>query len=127
MKSKHLLPIIILFSLIMGGLAIINLLASQGSITIGKLKIPFLMTVNGMLLLMSVVNYLRLIKSDTNNPNAMVRSVMLGTLLKLMVFAGSALAYATQVKTPLGMMNLIIAMAFYMSFTWLEIKWVIRK
>jgi len=127
MKSKHLLPIIILFSLIMGGLAIINLLVSQGSITVGKLKIPFLMTVNGMLLLMSVVNYLRFIKSDSNNPNAMVRSVMLGTLLKLMVFAGSALAYATQVKTPLGMINLIIAMAFYMSFTWLEIKWVMRK
>jgi len=111
----------------MGGLAIINLLVSQGSITVGKLKIPFLMTVTGMLLLMSVVNYLRFIKSDSNNPNAMVRSVMLGTLLKLMVFAGSALAYATQVKTPLGMINLIIAMAFYMSFTWLEIKWVMRK
>jgi len=127
MKSKHLLPIIILFSLIMGGLAIINLLVSQESITVGKLKIPFLMTVNGMLLLMSVVNYLRFIKSDSNNPNAMVRSVMIGTLLKLMVFAGSALAYATQVKTPLGMINLIIAMVFYMIFTWLEIKWVIRK
>jgi heme/copper-type cytochrome/quinol oxidase subunit 3 len=127
MKSKQLLPIIILFSLIMGSLAIINLLASQGTIAIGRLKIPFLMTVNGMLLLMSVVNYVRFIKSDTNNPNAMVRSVMLGTLLKLMVFAGSALAYAKQVKTPLGMVNLLIAMAFYMIFTWLEIKWVIRK
>lgn len=105
----------------------VNLLISQGTITAGRLKVPFLMTVNGMLLLMSIVNYVRFIKSDATNPNAMVRSVMLGTLLKLMVFAGSALAYATQVKTPLGMMNLIIAMLFYMSFTWFEIKWVIRK
>ena len=127
MKSKQFLPIIILFSFIMGGLAMVNLLISQGTITAGRLKVPFLMTVNGMLLLMSIVNYVRFIKSDATNPNAMVRSVMLGTLLKLMVFAGSALAYATQVKTPLGMMNLIIAMLFYMSFTWLEIKWVIRK
>jgi hypothetical protein len=60
------------------------------------------MTVNGMLLFMSIVNYLRFIKSDTNHPNAMVRSVMMGTLLKLLVFAGSALVYATQVKTPGG-------------------------
>lgn len=127
MKLKPLLPIIILFSFIMGGLAIVNLLVNQGAITVGKLKVPFLMTVNVMLLLMSIVNYLRFIKSDATHPNAMVRSVMLGTLLKLMVFAGSALAYATQVKTPLGMMNLIIAMAFYISFTWLEMKWVIRK
>jgi hypothetical protein len=127
MKSKLFLPIIILFSFIMGGLAIVSLLITQGSIAAGRLKIPFLMTVNGMLLLMSIVNYLRFIKSDTKNPNAMVRSVMLGTLLKLMVFAGSALVYATQVKNPLGMINLIIAMVFYISFTWLELKWVIRK
>jgi hypothetical protein len=127
MKFKYFLPIIILFSFIMGGLAMIELFKIQEYRLLAKIKLPFLMTVNGMLLFMSIVNYLRFIKSDTNHPNAMVGSVMMGTLLKLLVFAGSALVYATQVKTPVGMVNLMIAMVFYMSYTWLEMKWVLRK
>ncbi|TRZ76739.1 MAG: hypothetical protein D4R94_04335 [Chitinophagaceae bacterium] len=111
----------------MGALAVLNLLINQGTIHATVFKIPFLMTVNGMLLFMSFFNYLRFIKSDKNNPNAMVRSVILGTLIKLMVFSSAALAYATQVKIPVGMVNLMAAMFFYIAYTWLEIKWAIRK
>ena len=60
---------------------------------------------------------------DATNPHAMVRSVMVGTLLKMLIFAGAALAYATQTKIPVGMSTLLVSMGLYLVYTWLEIRW----
>jgi len=90
-------------------------------------KINFILAVNMMLFAMVYLNYIRLQRVDKTNPNALIRSVMLGTLFKLIVFAGAALTYAKQAKESVGYPTLLASMALYMAYTWLEIKEAISK
>lgn len=83
----------------------------------------FIITVNGILFIIALINYKRISQVDVSNPNRMVRSVMTGTMLKFIVFGGAALWYATQKKAPIGIYNLLIAMALYLWYTWIEIGW----
>ena len=87
----------------------------------------FVMVVNAMLFSMALFNFKRISQVDVNNPNAMVRSVMTGTMLKFIVFGGAALWYATQKKAPIGTNNLFIAMGLYLVYTWIEIGWTKRR
>jgi len=91
------------------------------------IKINFVLTVNMMLFAMVYLNYLRLQRVDKNNPNALIRSVMLGTLFKLIVFAGAALTYVKQAKEPVGYPTLLASMSLYLAYTWLEIKEAVQK
>jgi hypothetical protein len=90
-------------------------------------KINFVLTVNMMLFAMVYLNYIRLQRVDKTNPNALIRSVILGTLFKLIVFAGAALTYVKQAKEPVGYSTLLTSMALYLAYTWLEIKEVVSK
>ena len=83
----------------------------------------FIMVVNSILFTMALFNFKRISQIDLNNPNAMVRSVMTGTMLKFIIFGGAALWYATQKKAPIGTNNLFIAMGLYLLYTWIEIGW----
>ena len=87
----------------------------------------FIIVVNCMLFIMALFNFKRISEVDLKNPNAMVRSVMMGTMLKFIVFGGAALWYATQKKAPIGTNNLFIAMGLYLIYTWIEIGWTKRK
>jgi hypothetical protein len=87
----------------------------------------FIIAVNGMLFSMALFNFKRVSQVDVKNPNAMVRSVMTGTMLKFIVFGGAALWYATQKKAPIGTNNLFIAMGLYLLYTWIEIGWTKSK
>ena len=111
-------------------LFIIVLVAGQTMLFNGfyvPVKINFILTVNMMLFAMVYLNYIRLQRVDTNNPNALIRSVILGTLFKLIVFAGAALTYVKQAKEPVGYPTLFASMALYLVYTWLEIKEVVSK
>ena len=119
MARKQISPILILFVLVNSILLFAN--ANWDTATIFKFK--FIMAVNTMLFAMSIFNFFRFKKMDSTNPHAMVRSVMVGTLLKMLLFAGAALAYATQKKAPVGMPTLVLSMALYLLYTWLEIRW----
>jgi hypothetical protein len=88
-----------------------------------SININFIIIVNGILFLIALINYRRLSQIDLSKPNTMVRSVMMGTMLKFIVFGGAALWYATQKKAPIGIYNLLIAMGLYLSYTWIEIGW----
>jgi predicted ABC-type exoprotein transport system permease subunit len=83
----------------------------------------FILVVNGILFVLALINYLRLSKLDKNNPNALVRSMMSGTMIKFIVFGGAALWYALQKKAPIGTYNLLIAMGLYLWYSWIEIGW----
>ncbi len=83
----------------------------------------FILVVNGILFVLALINYLRLSKLDRNNPNALVRSMMSGTMIKFIVFGGAALWYALQKKAPIGTYNLLIAMGLYLWYSWIEIGW----
>ncbi len=111
-------------------LFIIVLVAGQtilfNAITV-PVKINFILTVNMMLFAMVYLNYIRLQRVDKTNPNALIRSVILGTLFKLIVFAGAALTYVKQAKEPVGYPTLLTSMALYLVYTWLEIKEVVSK
>ncbi len=87
-----------------------------------RFKINFILVVNAMLLLMYFVNAIRIRQLDKTNPNALIRSVMVGTLLKMVVFVTAAMVYTTQVKAPVGMPTLMASMGLYLFYTWLEIK-----
>ena len=122
MFSKKILTILLIF-------VIVNITAFIGmfaNFEIG-LNYYFVIVVNTMLLIMSLLNYYRIQKMDPTNANAMVRSVMLGTLLKMGVFAVAALIYATQKKGPVGIPTLLVSMGIYLTYTWLEIKWATKK
>jgi hypothetical protein len=119
MTRKHIIPILFIFVLINAILLFGNVYFSESAF----LKFNFVMVVNLMLFGMSIFNFIRLKKMDANNPHAMVRSVMVGTLLKMLIFAGAALAYATQTKIPVGMSTLLVSMGLYLVYTWLEIRW----
>jgi hypothetical protein len=118
MKIKHLLPVLFVF-------VIVNaiLLSAHSLLAEQYVKYEFVMAVNLMLLMMSIFNFNRIRKVDMNNPRALVNSVMIGTILKMVVFAGAALFYATQKKAPVGMPTLLSSMCLYLVYTWLEIKW----
>jgi hypothetical protein len=117
MFQKKSQPILLLFFVV----NLFGFLVQKGWLDT-NLKINFLLVVNGMLLFMYFFNMIRISKLDKANPNAMVRSVMVGTLLKMVVFIGMALVYTTQVKQPVGMATLLASMGIYLLYTWLEIK-----
>jgi hypothetical protein len=91
------------------------------------IKVNFVLTVNMMLFAMAYLNYIRLKKVDETNPNAIIRSVMMGTLFKLIVFAGAALTYVKQAKEPVGYPTLLTSMVLYLVYTWLEIRLATQK
>jgi len=100
---------------------------AQNGVLSTSLKINFLLVVNAMLMLMYFINIIRIKQLDKTNPNAMVRSVMVGTLLKMVVFVSVAMAYTIQVKDRVGMPTLMTSMGLYLFYTWLEIKGELYK
>ena len=116
--QKKFLPVFALF------FAVLTLaLILQQMNRLVSINIDFIRIVNGILFLIALINYKRLSQVDLSKPNVMVRSVMMGTMLKFIVFGGAALWYATQKKAPIGIYNLLIAMGLYLSYTWIEIGW----
>ena len=119
---KKFLPVLALFMFINTiGLYSINFLPIEG------VKIPFVLVVNGMLFALSLLNFRRVQKMDIHKPNQMVQSVMLGTLIKMMVFAVAALVYSKQQKGPVGFITLLISMGLYLVYTYVEIQWTLKK
>lgn len=119
---KKFLPVLALFMFINAmGLYSINFLPIAG------VKLPFVLVVNGILFALSLLNYRRVQKMDIHKPNQMVQSVMIGTIVKMMVFAIAALVYAKQQKEPVGLITLLIAMGLYLMYTFLEIQWTLKK
>jgi len=119
---KKFLPVLALFMFINAvGLYSINFLPIEG------VKLPFVLVVNGMLFALSLLNFRRVQKMDIHKPNQMVQSVMLGTLIKMMVFAVAALVYSKQQKGPVGLITLLISMGLYLVYTYVEIQWTLKK
>lgn len=118
MLIKKMIPIFILFVFI-NSLCFIGM---ELDLAIG-VNYNFILVVNTMLLFMAIVSYYRIKNMDKNNANAMVRSVMMGTLLKMGVFAIAALVYAKTQNTKVSIPTLLIAMGLYLLYTWFEIKW----
>jgi uncharacterized membrane protein YidH (DUF202 family) len=119
---KKILPVLALFAFINAiGLFSINFFL------IKEVKIPFILVVNGMLFVLSLLNFRRVQQMDLNKPNQMVQSVMIGTLIKMMVFAVAALIYSKQQKGPVGYTTLLISMGLYLVYTYIEIRLTLKK
>jgi hypothetical protein len=122
MFDKKFLPVAALFMLMNAiGLYCIYYFPLEG------IKIPFILVVNLMLFVLSVFGFRRIQKMDVQKPNLMVQSVMMGTIIKMMVFAVAALVYAKQQKGPVGLTSLFISMGLYLVYTYLEIQWSLKK
>ena len=120
MFIKKMTPILTLF-------ALVNTLCFLFMEHFLFLNYYFIIVVNTMLILMAFLSYVRILKMDKMNPNAMIRSVMLGTLTKMGVFAIAALIYAKTQQTKVGIPTLLACMGIYILYTWLELRWVIKK
>ena len=122
MNPKRFLPtmlIAFLFTLI---LYILKLLFNSGLVHLPFIKFNFLIIVNLLLFTMSLFNFYKLSRMDATNPSALIRSVMVGSLIKMMFFAVAALVYATQQTTSVGTASLLIGMGMYLIYAWLEVK-----
>lgn len=126
MITKQIIPVLILLIVISGLLFGYQQLLYVNNSS-NAFKFEFAMVVNLMLFLMSLVNMIRIHKVDKTNPNAMVRSVILGTLFKMIVIIGAAMVYVKQSKLPVGMINLLVSFGIYIAYTWLEIKGALKK
>jgi hypothetical protein len=115
--QKKFLPIVALFFAVLA----LTLILQQTNLI--RINSNFVLIVNGILLFMALFNFKRISQVDLSKPNAMVRSVMTGTMIKFIIFGGAALWYATQKKAPIGNLNLIIAMVLYLMYSWIEIGW----
>jgi len=119
---KKFLPILALFMCMNAiGLFCINFFPIEG------VKFSFILVVNLMLFALSLFNFWRIQKMDASKPNQMVQSVMMGTLIKMMIFAIAALIYSRQHLGPVGFTTLLISMGIYLIYTFLEIQWSLKK
>lgn len=112
---------------ILGLFALVNTLCFLFMESMPYFNYYFIIVVNTMLIFMAFLSYIRILKMDLNNPNAMVRSVMMGTLLKMGVFAIAALVYAKTQQVKVGIPTLLVCMGIYLLYAWLEIRWVTKK
>ena len=122
MMFKKFLPVAALFMLLNAiGFYSMYFLSIQG------IKISFILVVNAMLFVLSLFSFWRIRNMDLSKPNQMVQSVMMGTLIKMMIFAIAALIYARQQLGPVGLMTLCISMGIYLMYTFLEVQWTLKK
>jgi hypothetical protein len=122
MLNKKFLPVTALFVLMNTmGLYCIYFFPIKG------IKLSFILVVNLMLFVLALFNFWRIQKMDLSKPNQMVQSVMMGTLVKMMIFAIAALIYSRQNLGPVGLITLFISMGIYIMYTFLEIQWTLKK
>jgi hypothetical protein len=120
--NKKFLPVTALFVLMNTiGLYCIYFFPIKG------IKLTFILVVNLMLFVLALFNFWRIRKMDLSKPNQMVQSVMMGTLVKMMIFAIAALIYSRQNLGPVGLITLFISMGIYLMYTFLEIQWTLKK
>lgn len=120
--NKKFLPVTALFVLMNTiGLFCIYFFPIKG------IKLSFILVVNLMLFVLALFNFWRIQKMDLSKPNQMVQSVMMGTLVKMMIFAIAALIYSRQNLGPVGLITLFISMGIYLMYTFLEIQWTLKK
>jgi hypothetical protein len=120
--NKKFLPVTALFVLMNTiGLYCIYFFPIKG------IKLTFILVVNLMLFVLALFNFWRIRKMDLSKPNQMVQSVMMGTLVKMMIFAIAALIYSRQNLGPVGLITLFISMGIYLLYTFLEIQWTLKK
>jgi len=122
MLNKKFLPVTALFVLMNTiGLYCLYFFPIKG------IKLSFILVVNLMLFVLALFNFWRILKMDLSKPNQMVQSVMMGTLVKMMIFAIAALIYSRQNLGPVGLITLFISMGIYLMYTFLEIQWTLKK
>ena len=120
--NKKFLPVTALFVLLSTiGLYCIYFFPIKG------IKLSFILVVNLMLFVLALFNFWRIQRMDLSKPNQMVQSVMMGTLIKMMIFAIAALIYSRQNLGPVGLITLFISMGIYLMYTFLEIQWTLKK
>ncbi len=82
-----------------------------------------LATGNCILFVLSVFIYFMQKKSLQNtNPNVFVRSVMAGTLIKLVVIAGALVVYLLTAGESKSNYGILAAMSLYFVYTFIEVK-----
>ena len=80
---------------------------------------------NCILFFLSVIIYFMQKKSLKNpNPNVFVRSVMAGTLIKLIVIAGAVISYLLTAGENKSSYAVVAAMGLYFVYTFIEVKTV---
>lgn len=129
MSNKQFQPIVFLFLLVNTFLMLFKFrLLVVANFGLSFLKIDFLLVVNSMLFFIALIHLLFSRKQhSTVNIHASLRSVIMGTTAKMLVFAVAALVYKTKQSAPVGIITLLVSMGLYIVYTWLEIKWAVKR
>ena len=120
--SKALLPLTILFIVIDG-----TILYLHSYFTTTQVDLKAVFVCNCLLFILSVLSLSMHSKAnDPTNGNAMVRSVMGGTLLKLFVLATTAFIYLFIKKGTDVTYTIFIGMFMYLVYTALEVRTALK-
>lgn len=119
--NKLYLPVIILFVLISA-----LIIVFKDKLQAHNLNYIPLLVANGITALLSLISLSMHISAiKNNNAKAFVRSVMLGSFMKLMVIGFSALIYLFIVKSQ-GKYTVLGVMVFYFIYTFVEVRMAMR-
>lgn len=123
MQKKTLLPFILVF-IIVTLFAIGNVLFTLN----WNIDSQLVAGANTILFLIGIFNVWQQSKSRANqNPHAMVRSVMSGTVLKLFVLGSAAFIYLYQSGEHKNVNGLFFSMALYIVYTWLDVRVALKE
>ncbi len=119
--NKLYLPVVILFVLIS-----VLIIVFKDKLQAHNLNYIPLLVANGITALLSLISLSMHISAiKNNNAKAFVRSVMLGSFMKLMVIGFSALIYLFIVKSQ-GKYTVLGVMVFYFIYTFVEVRMAMR-
>lgn len=116
--GKLLLPIFALFNIV--NIAFLIWGARFDNMNIDHVVVIFGNTL--LFLLASISLWLHLVASKKENPNVLVRSVMLSTLIKMIVIGITVLIYVKTVKENRSNWAVIFSMCLYLMYMFLEVK-----
>lgn len=116
--AKLLLPFFTLFGLV----SIICIFFSK-KIDALFLNHTIIMLGNSLFFILAVISvWLHKIASNSNNPNVMMRSIMLSTFLKMIITSIGILLYVKFMKASKSNGSIYVSMVLYLCYMYIEVK-----
>jgi hypothetical protein len=112
------LPLVIAFIIIS-----VATVVGKAALDASKVNPNVLLGANGLLFLFSMLNvFLQTRNARNPNPNAMVRGVMAGMILKLFGLGAAVIIYLMLAGQNKSVYAIFAGMGLYVVYTWLEVR-----
>jgi len=119
--GKLLMPMFALFN-------VVNVIFLFWAEKLASLNIDYIIVIIGnalVFILTMLTLWLHVSASKKSNPNVLVRSVMGSTFIKMIIIGSAVIAYVMWAKEKRSNLAVIVTMALYLVYTFLEVKTVL--